>query len=120
MRNDDLTEEEYKYREKCGALPVNDVVCSSCANIGNNNKICWKCDSGSNFLSATRTLKQIHNQLMGINVSIGEALASGATEQTKTISTIAYAEALKWVIEPFGNEEDLYALFGFQYEPEED
>jgi hypothetical protein len=117
----DSGEEEDKYRSINGTIDVDPVVCKSCIHCNTKNrKICWDCDRGSNFQSATKNLKQIHKRLMSINAGKDEALADGTSDPNRTILSIGFVEGLKWVMSPFGTEKELYEKFGFEWDPDSD
>ena len=111
-----MTKEESKYREGVGSFPTNDEVCNSCINRNKRKeKICWDCDAGSNFKSVTRSLKEIHQMIMVINTNLGNGNIDGSNDPQKVMQSMVFTEALKWVIKPYGSEEDLYNEFGFEY-----
>jgi hypothetical protein len=116
---EDSGEEEDKYRSINGTINVDPLVCNSCVHCNTKNKkICWDCDRGSNFQSATKNLKQIYNRLMSINTGMGEAQENGNADSTRTLLSTGYAEGLKWVMSPFGTEKELYERFGFEWDPD--
>ena len=113
--------DEDKYREVHGTIPVDEKVCRSCRHYKSAEPlVCWECDRGSNFSSATKNLKQIHNRLMGINTGLGESAAAGNQDPQRVAQTIQYANGIRWVLSPFGSEDDLYERLGFEWDQDFD
>ena len=74
MRDENMSEEECRFREERGTLPVDSVVCDHCTYLKKDTKeTCWECSSGSNFESATCSISEIRQLKREIDVQIGEA-----------------------------------------------
>jgi tetratricopeptide (TPR) repeat protein len=125
-----MSEEEFKYRKENDTYLCDENLCYLCANYNKRSeKFCWDCDEGMRFESATRSLKEIYEMFKKMNTDLSKAKEMGVVLDNEKLQYIlGTVNTLKWIIEPYGTEEELYEEFTIksynprydEYDPDEE
>ncbi|GHV80047.1 hypothetical protein AGMMS49944_18380 [Spirochaetia bacterium] len=112
---------EIEYRKTVGTIRCHENACAHCKyNDRFGTEFCWDCDRGTNFKNGIRSIQTIEKMLMFLNTQRGEVLLNHEADINMTMVRIGLAEGLKWIIEPYITEEELFERNDFEYVSKED
>ncbi|QEN03312.1 hypothetical protein EW093_00855 [Thiospirochaeta perfilievii] len=88
---------------KYNDIYTDEFMCSSCRNLDIKTGICIKCDAGSNYSPMTFPVYNIVLMFLSLNEGLKIAKDNHNSDQYIITMQNGFIEALKFVLEPYGN-----------------
>lgn len=109
---DKLIQDEMEYRQNNGdTCSPDENICKYCLNIDKQNHFCWDCDRGSKYIPITFPLYNIVLMICSLQAGLDDAKENENVDQTIIIKQQGIIEALKFVIQPFGDYHETLQYF---------